>query len=123
MTSEGNRPRRDRLLALAGEGWASGPVAVAIGRRARLAGLAPVSGPIGLLLRTTTIHTIGMRQRLGVASLGPRGRVRRTVALAPGRLFVDLGAYWILELPPVAGLPKAGDRLRVRPILDWWPEH
>jgi len=58
-----------------------------------------------------------MREPLGVVSLGPEGRVRRVGALAPGRLFRDRGACWVIELPPGRPLPPEGMVLRVVPIL------
>ena len=54
-----------------------------------------------------------MREPLGVVSLGPEGRVRRVGALAPGRLFRDRGACWVIELPPGRPLPPEGMVLRV----------
>lgn len=83
-------------------------VPVAIGRRARLlglAGLAPAQAGPGLLLpRCASVHTFGMRFALDLVFLDGGGAVlavRRGVP--PRRLAWRRGAEAVLELPAAGG--------------------
>lgn len=109
-------------VVLIGPSWRSGPVRLAIGLRARLRGLRPRPAAAGLLLRTGSVHTIGMKFPLWAVTLSESGRVRRVVMMRPGRLLADLGARWVLELPIGHPPPRPGWRLRVVPILAVCPE-
>jgi hypothetical protein len=77
----------------------------------------------GLLLRTRSVHTLGIGETILVVTIGARGRVQRVVRLSPGRLILDLRARWIAELPVEHDPPLAGWRLRVVPILSGCPEN
>jgi uncharacterized membrane protein (UPF0127 family) len=79
-------------------------VPVAAGRRARLLGLALLSGsrcPAGLLIpRCRSVHTFGMRFSLDVYFLDRAGRIlREHRAVRPCRFLACAGASAVLELP------------------------
>jgi len=101
------------VVEAVGPGWRSGPLVVARGWRQRWRGLRPRPGGRGLLLRARSVHGFGMREPLGVVSLGPGGQVRRVGALRRGRLFWDPGACWVMELPLSRPLPPRGAVLAV----------
>lgn len=75
-------------------------------------GLRPVPGPIGVLLRTRSIHTFGMHAPIGVVALSSDGIVTRATVVPPHRVFVARRARWILEVAPTP-LPKVGSRLLI----------
>lgn len=114
---EGNS--RPLLYRIGGPGWRV--TAAVAGPTGRLRGLRPVAGPLAMLLRTRSVHTAGMREPLVVAAIAGDGTVRRVAHVAPGRLFADRRAAWILEFGPVHGVPTPGDRLTLRPMLVGWP--
>jgi len=60
------------------------------------------------VLAARSVHGFGMREALGVVSLGPDGVVRRASVLHPARLFWDRRACWVIELPPGRPLPPQG---------------
>ncbi len=64
------------------------------------------------MLAARSVHGFGMREALGVVSLGPDGVVRRASVLHPARLFWDRRACWVIELPPGRPLPPPGMVLR-----------
>lgn len=72
------------------------------------------------MLAARSVHGFGMREALGVVSLGPQGVVRRARVLSPARLFWDRGACWVIELPPGRPLPPRGMVLRA---LGYGPCH
>ncbi|HSG80255.1 MAG TPA: hypothetical protein VLD62_11790 [Acidimicrobiia bacterium] len=96
-------------------GWAAPPVARLCGARLRLRGIRAVPRGWGVLLRTRSIHTFGMRKPLGVVALDGDLVVRRSRAVPPRRVVVDLGASWILEIPDGHPLPAVGASLRILP--------
>lgn len=105
-----------------GPGWRSGPLLVARGCRRRHRGLRPRPAGRGLVLRTRSVHGLGMREALRVVSIDHAGRVRRVEVLSPGGLFFDQGARWVIELPLSRPPPPVGVRLWVVPILAACPE-
>ena len=102
------------MIEAVGGGWRSGPLLVAQSRAQRWRGLRPRPGGRGLVLAARSVHGLGMAEPLGVVSLDAIGRVRRTARLLPGRLFWDLGARWVIEVPIGRGLPQAGALLALR---------
>lgn len=83
-------------------------VAVAIGPRARLLGLAWLSpgqaGPGLLIPRCASVHTFGMRFALDVVFLDGAGRpLDRRLAVPSGRLLLHRRARAVLEIPAAAG--------------------
>ncbi|MDX1690294.1 MAG: hypothetical protein R3290_04640 [Acidimicrobiia bacterium] len=92
--------------------WSSGPVLEVTGPLQRLRGTRAVPAGHGVLLRTRSIHTVGLTRPLLVVSLGESLVVRSSAVVDPGCVVVDLGARWVLELPPTRSPPAAGMRLR-----------
>jgi hypothetical protein len=96
------------VVEAVGAGWRSGPLVVARRRRQRRRGLRPRPAGRGLLLRARSVHGFGMREAVGVVSLGGAGRVRRVAVLPPGGFFWDPGADWVMELPLSRPPPPVG---------------
>jgi hypothetical protein len=92
-----------------------GPVAVLSGARRRWRGIRGVPPGWGVLLRTRSVHTFGLRAPLGVVSLDDGLVVRRSAIVGPRRVVIDPGATWILELPVTRPLPGVGASLRILP--------
>jgi hypothetical protein len=110
---------RPPLYRIEASGWRA--AARLAGPLQRTSGVRPTVAPIGLMLRVRSVHTVGMAGPLLVVSISRDGVVRRTARLAPNRVFLDVGAAWVLECGPVDGGPAPGERLTLRPILDVWP--
>ena len=101
-------PLAPRLAALPRVRLADRDVAVAVGPRARLLGLAlqPVErAGAGLLIpRCASVHTFGMRFALDVVFLDDAGRVLdRHLAVPPRRLLCHRRARAVLEIPAAVG--------------------
>lgn len=101
-------PLAPRLAALPRVRLAGREVAVAVGPRARLLGLAwlpPERAGTGLLIpRCASVHTFGMRFALDVVFLDGAGRVlARRLAVPPRRLLCHRRARAVLEIPAAAG--------------------
>ncbi|MBU1226614.1 MAG: hypothetical protein KJ698_05325 [Actinobacteria bacterium] len=101
--------------------WRSAPLLVPRGFRQRLAGMRGVPPGWGVLLRTASVHTFGMRRPVVVIGISGSGGVRWARPMPPGRVVFDPGSTWIAELPGAAAGPPSGPALRVVPILDRWP--
>jgi hypothetical protein len=99
------------VYELEGGGWSSGPVRVAASGRRRRIGLRPVPGPHGLVLRTRSIHTFGMRDPLGVVAVDDTGTVLAARSVPPGRVWTVWRAAAIIEVPVALGLPPVGTTL------------
>jgi uncharacterized membrane protein (UPF0127 family) len=101
-------PLAPRLAALPRVRLGGSEVAVAVGPRARLLGLAwlPVErAGSGLLIpRCASVHTFGMRFAIDVAFLDGAGRVlARRLAVPPRRLLCHRRARAVLEIPAAVG--------------------
>jgi len=101
---------------VAGPDWSSGPLLWACTPAERRRGLRPRPRGAGLLLAGRSVHGWGMAEPLRVVSLDAAGRVRRVALLPPGRVFVDAGARWIIELPMPRRAPQVGMDLHVSPL-------
>jgi hypothetical protein len=121
MAGERNRMDGESVIGLCVPGWGSGPLLVGATRWRRWRGLRPRPEAAGVLLRARSVHTFGMQVPLTIVSLDAAGVVRRTARLRPRRIFLDLHARWIVELPPDRDAPQVGVRLRVRPMLGGCP--
>ena len=77
----------------------------------RWRGLRPTGSVHGLILRTSSVHTFGMRDGLTAVALDKAGEVMRTARLRPQRVFTVPGARWIIELPAATAKPPVGIRL------------
>ncbi len=115
------RRREPSVVELSTPTWDSGPLLLARSSRARRIGLGPAPGPFGLLMRCTSIHTVGMGAPIGVVAVGVSGAVVAARVVPPGRLFRSREATWIAETAVGVGLPVVGDRAELRPILAGWP--
>jgi hypothetical protein len=101
-------------VGVTGPEWSSGPLLWARTHRERRRGLRPRPLGRGLLLASRSVHGWGMKEPLRVVSLDAAGRVRRVAFLAPGRVFCDAGARWIIELPVSRPAPQVGMMLRLQ---------
>ncbi len=90
--------------------WRSGPVEVATTFRQRLIGLIRNPGH-GLLIRSRSVHTVGMHDVIGLVGLGRSGLVVRTATVRPWRVVQWPAVTWILEVPTERDLPPPGSRL------------
>ncbi len=109
-------PARASLIAqgeLTCPGWNSGPVAVARGFRQRWRGLRPYPPDCGLLIRTRSVHTVGMKVPLWIVAIDREARVISTRFLSPGRIFIALLARHVLELGTDRAPPRVGE------VLTW----
>jgi len=89
-------------------GWSSGPIAVARSFSQRWRGLRPRPDAFGLLLKSRSVHSFGMKATLLVIALDAAGVVLATKALPPGRMLTMFDARHILELPGDAQPPPLG---------------
>lgn len=100
-----------RELTLAVGNWRSVPVTLAATFGQRLVG---VHGPGAVLMRTRSVHGVGLIGPIGVVHVTAAGIVAgHDVLLVDGR--VRSTAHWVLELPLETGLPPVGVRLTVLP--------
>ena len=106
-------PATRRDLHLQSPGWRSGPVDLASSHRLRLRGLRPRPDGRGLLIRTRSVHGLGMREEVSIVGLGADGSVYRVGVLRPRGLAVMVQCRWILELPIAEPLPTVGDGVMV----------
>ena len=100
-------------------GWRCAPLTVAVTARQRRRGLRP--RPLGrrLLLRTRSVHGLGLVEDLAVVGIGRDHRVCAVRVLRPGRIVMIARCRWILELPIDHPTPDVGARVdvaRLRPI-------
>lgn len=72
---------------------------------------------VGVLLRTRSVHTFGLRRPLGVVALSPLREVLSADMVGPKLVVLVPGASQYLELPEGRTLPPVGAQLEVRPIV------
>lgn len=106
-------PRRLTPVRLESADWSPGPIVLLTTRKDRRVGLRPLPGPFGVLLRTRSIHTLGMQTPIGVVVLSSEGIVIRAAVVPPHRVIVAMRARWMLEVAP-SPLPEVGSRLVIR---------
>jgi uncharacterized membrane protein (UPF0127 family) len=94
-------------------GWSSGPVAVAVTFKDRWRGLRPSPADFGLLLKTRSVHSFGMKRDLLLIGLDARGTVIDTRTLRPGRIVTLPTVVFILELNGDRSPPRTGS------VLTW----
>ncbi len=104
---------RHSTVRLQSAGWTSPPLLIAVTRRQRRRGVAPVPGPFGLLLRTRCIHGFGLRSPLECVAIDHRGVVRWSGRLLPRRLVASRRAGWFAEFPAGSSLPEPGSLVTV----------
>ncbi len=100
-------------VCLVTEGWEREHVAVARTRGARMRGLRPTAAGRALLISGTTVHAFGMREAIGVVSIGQTGRVQSSRLVAPGTLARFASAKWLLEMPADERPPPVDSILRI----------
>ena len=111
------------MVVLSNGEWDSGPLTLARTGLRRRHGLMPAPGPVGLLLRTRSIHGWGLVERLHWIGLEAPGRVIATGVLRPRQVVLaPKPTCWIAEVPDMAPQPPIGEVLRVIPILAVWPD-
>lgn len=93
--------------------WSSGPVAVAVTFRDRWRGLRPSPTGFGLLLKTRSVHSFGMRTDLLLVGIDGGGTVIDTRTLRPGRIVTLPAVRFILELEGDRSPPASGS------VLTW----
>jgi hypothetical protein len=84
------------------------------GSWARLRGIKAVPRDWGLLLRTHSVHTFGIRRPLLVAVVGDDGRLLARRTLMPRRVMAVTEARWIVELPAGSDVPRPGTLLELQ---------
>ena len=77
------------------------------GRRA-WRGLRPYVDGRVLALRTTSVHTFGMREPLKVVAVDREGTVIANVVVPPRRIVWNRGAHWIIEMSVSEPGPEVG---------------
>jgi uncharacterized protein len=97
-----DEPWGDRLAGLEEETLAGGLTVVTARtsrqRRRGLAKMTPLPAGYGLRIRTSSIHTFGMRFALDLVWQGRDGRVVRVDHdVAPGRMKLCVRARWVVE--------------------------
>lgn len=87
------------------------------GRLKGLLGSGPEAAPV-LLMRCSSVHTIGMGYPLDLAFIGKRGEVLEVVrSVGPGRVVSCAGAFCVLERPARdGGWLCGGQHLWVRAV-------
>ena len=76
-------------------------------------GLRPSPAGRALLISGCTVHSFGMRDTIGVVSIGRSGRVLSSRLVAPRTLVRFASAVWLLELPAGERPPPVGSILRI----------
>lgn len=100
-------------LRLEGAGWRSPPVIIADTFLSRLRGLRPRPRDRALLIATSSVHGMGMREPLRVVALDSSNQVISIGVLGRGRIVSYPEASAILELPLEAEVPQVGTRLSI----------
>jgi hypothetical protein len=89
------------------------PIVVLVTSWQRLAGIKRAPPGHGVLLATTGIHSVGLKQPLTVLALDKKGAVLAVHQLAPTRTWRYPSATWILELPRKFSRPSEGAMVRL----------
>lgn len=100
-------------MVLSDGSWTSPPVTVAASFTDRFLGMRRESIE-GLLIRSSSVHALGLRDPLRLVHLDGNGMVVHQDILPVGRRIAARGV-WILELPIGTPAPDTGVRLVVLP--------
>jgi hypothetical protein len=103
-----------RLVELSCAGWRSGPVLRAHAFWERLRGLIARPPDTAMLIRTRSVHGLGMTRPCRILALDARCRVLAVSVLRPGRMVSVRGASWMLELPMSIPPPPIGAVLALK---------
>ena len=89
------------------------PITVPVTLRERLPGIKRTPPGHGVLLATSTVHSVGLKHSIGLLALDEKGAVLAAYHLAPNKTWRCPAATWILELPPVLSKPSEGATVRL----------
>lgn len=92
-------------------GWVGARVGVADTFLDRLAGMKAPDGRDGVILRARSVHTLGMKQPIGVFATNHAGTVIAVRIVPPNRVAVFRGAEHLVELPAGRPLPVVGSHI------------
>lgn len=95
------------------EGWQSGPVIAATSFLERWRGLRGAVPEAAMLLRTRSVHGLGMNRPFRAVGLAEDYQVLKTRLVPPSRFARFPRCKWVLELPESASSPKLGQTLEV----------
>ena len=93
--------------------WRSGPVLAADNFLERWRGLRGAGPDAALLLRTSSVHGMGMDRPFQAIGLSADYRVLETRQVEPGRFARFRGCKWILEIPAELAPPAMGQTLEL----------
>lgn len=93
---------------LTSPGWVGARVGVADTFLDRLRGMRAPAGCGGVILRSRSVHTLGMNRPIGVFATDRAGTVIAVRVLPPNRVAVFRGAQHVVELPEGRPLPVIG---------------
>lgn len=96
-----------REVTLRSPGWPGATVSVAATFTDRLLGIRAASAH-GVLLRTRSVHTLGLGRAISLIATDERGIVIEARELRPNRIAVFPGASIVIELPAASTLPAVG---------------
>lgn len=94
-----------------GGGWTHTPTVLAASHRIRRVGLRPLSCGLGLVIRASSVHGIGMVEDLTLIGVSADGVVVRCATLSRGSIVCMPDARFVIELPGHIPGPQRGDRL------------
>ena len=100
-----------RRVGVAAAGWCREDVGLPGRGAPSWRGLRPRPAGRAILLRTRSVHTFGMRERLRVVTLDRNGVVLSNRVVGPRRLVWEPTASWILELDADDPGPDVGSAL------------
>lgn len=100
-------------VSLAADGWTADCVLRARTFRERWRGVKSIPEDAVLLMKTRSVHGIGLRASLRVVAVSSGMQVYAVRWLHPGRVLFFPKARFILELPPEADTPPIGSRLEI----------
>lgn len=98
---------------LATEGWST-PAHLARSFLDRWRGIKRVAGPFPLLLRTRSVHGLGLDAPIIVAPIDAGLKVGKIRILQPGRFITFPRARYVLEMPLGSKPPPLGSTLEMR---------
>jgi hypothetical protein len=100
-------------VTLRGNGWSSGPVARARTFSERLLGLKLSEVGGAMLIRTRSVHAIGLAFPFLAVGLSEDLKVVAVRKVSPGRVVHFPGCRYVLELPTDTRPPSTGSKLEV----------
>lgn len=111
--------RQLSMIRLRADGWQSSALILVRTRLELWRGLAPCPGPIGILMRTRSIHGFGLRSAIEFVALDADGVVTRSGTLWPRHVVHIRGAAWVAELPAGCSRPVPGTAVTVDRLVAW----